>query len=112
MEFFACYSMLQVKAGVMDEWFLTSTQTGTSGSSCEDSFTVTVCFIILYRKYLVYLAGNQDLSLMCLIHTYSSPPKTYDLMIYLRDIGNRDALLNKCGESPICSCIYMLYFLH
>ena len=76
MEFSASYSMLQVKGGVKDERFLTSTQTGgTSGISCEYTFTIIVCFIILYKKYLVYLAKNQDVSIMCLIHTYSGPQK-------------------------------------
>lgn len=79
MEFFACYSTLQVTAGVMVEWFVTRMQTGISGSSCGYTFTVIVCFIILYRKYLVYIPKNQDVSVVCLIHTHSGPQKLMTL---------------------------------
>lgn len=78
--------MLQVKAGVMDEWFLTGTLTGTSGSRYEYSFTIIVCFIVFIQKILGVSCQSQDVSETCLMYIYIhifSVPETCAFIIYI-----------------------------
>lgn len=54
--------------------FLTSMQTGTSGSS----FTI-IALLFYTGNIWLYLAKNPDVFLICLIHAYSGPEELVTL---------------------------------
>lgn len=79
-------------------------QTGTSGSSCDYSFAIIVCCIILYRKYLVYLAKNQNVFVMCI---RSLVPKNLEILV-----SELIIYLNEYREPPHLSMHIKVYFLY